>query len=147
MMLYDTIRNEGAMQKAAGDWLGKAEQAVENGFDRLSGKGALAAASPYVGIGGLIGGLTNDGNRAAGALGGAAGGYLGAVASDVGLLAAQLASKKPNLLTKYPYLGLLASGAIGSTGGGYLGGKLGAKLDSATGDHLTKWTNKLLGRD
>lgn len=150
MMLYGAVRDEGVMQKVAGGLLDKAEQMVENGFDRLSGKGALVHNSPYVGVGALVGGLTNDGNRAAGTLGGAAGGYLGTLASDLGILAAlnKLTTiKNPNLLPKYPCLGILAIEALGSAGGGYLGGKLGAKLDSATGDHITKGVNKLLGRE
>lgn len=118
-MLYDTIKNEGAMQKAAG-------------VDYTPLAGAMGA-------GGGIGALTNDGNRAAGALGGA-----------VGLPAVYHA------ITKLPFMQALWDKnrnaaawmlALGSAGGGYLGGKLGAKIDSATGNHLTQWTNKLLGRE
>ena len=146
-MLYDTIRNEGAMQKEAGDWLSKADQLVGNGFDRLSRHGALVASSPHLGLGALVGGLTNDGNRAAGAIGGAAGGYIGAGVADLGLLALALAGKKTHLLTKLPHLSFLASGALGNVAGSYLGGKLGAKFDRATGSNITHGVNKLLGRE
>lgn len=118
MMLYDTIRNEGTMQKAA----------VTMG--ELMGLGGPT--------GGGIGALTNDGNRVAGALGGAVGSPL---AMLVGLNIADKL-RVPDGSAALPVTALASMLA-----GGYGGGKLGAYLDRKTGSNLTKWTNKLLGRD
>lgn len=108
MMLYDTIKNEGAMQKAA------------SVGDLLWGAG--------------IGALTNKDHRVAGAIGGAAGGGVG---SNLGLSAgAYLANKVPaigNLWMKHPLMYLFGSGLAGNLGGSYLGGKLGAGLSSMLG--------------
>lgn len=108
MMLYNTIKNEGAMQKAA------------SVGDALWGAG--------------IGALTNKDHRVAGALGGAAGGTVG---SNLGLsTGAYLAGRVPalgNLGMKHPLLYLFGSGLAGNLGGSYLGGKLGAGLSSLLG--------------
>lgn len=176
-MLYDTIRNEGAMQKAASatgtasqfgirdiakvmgndlrdkalNVADKANTLADQGMAFLERKGGLAGVtSPFAGIGGLVGAATNDGNRAAGALGGSVGGALGSMASLGGLswvLSAidRLGGKIPGAMTK-PLTGV-AIGGLSSLAGGYGGGKLGAYLDRKTGSNLTKWTNKLLGRD
>lgn len=118
MMLYDTIRNEGAMQKAAM---------------------TLNVLGTAAGEGGGLGALTNDGNRAAGALG-------GAVGAPLAMLASGRLLDKLNIAPGGT--GAMFTSFVGAPlAGGYLGGKLGAKLDSATGSNLTKLINKLLGRD
>lgn len=112
-MLYNTVDSECAMQKAA------------------------AWAIPL--LGGGIGAATNDGNRAAGALGGAAGGAIG------DLVANKILDHIPaKTILKLGNKGLTAIRAAGTLAGGFGGGKLGSMADIHYGNPLTTKTNEVL---
>lgn len=112
-MLYNTVNNECAMQKTA------------------------AWAIPL--LGGGIGAATNDGNRAAGALGGAAGGAIG------DLLANKILDYIPNkTILKLGNKGLTAIRMAGTIAGGLGGGKLGSMADIHYGNPLTTKTNEII---
>lgn len=171
-MLYDTIKNEGAMQKAAGDIrsivndfggevgtgiydaaskaLHKTEGLANKGMQSLLDKGGIIGTQlPFAGIGSIVGAATNDGNRVAGTLGGGVGGSLGALAAANGhaWLAKALAKAGrniPGLGGGLTDLATIAAGGIGSLAGGYGGGKLGAYLDRKSGNTLTNNTNSAI---
>ena len=89
------------------------------------------------GVGAFVGGLTNEGNRAAGAAGG---GALGSVVGKVvpTVLSSKMFSKNPWSAGAMSALSLLAQ-----AGAGWEGGRLGAKIDKATGNHLAGLTGKV----
>lgn len=102
-------------------------------WKRISNRSAMSGA----GIGSLVGGLTNDGNRAAGALGG---GTAGAIAGKFvpSVLSSKIFSKSPWSSGAMTALSLLAQ-----AGAGWEGGRLGAKIDKANGNHLANLTGKV----
>lgn len=93
-------------------------------------------------FGGGLGAATNDGNRAAGAIGGGIGSIL-APKLAVMLGRAVGMDKAPDVLQGIAGLGVLGM----PIPGGYFGGKLGAKIDQHFGNPVTKTVNKLLGRN
>lgn len=103
----------------------------------LRGMRGLPGIAASGAVGGGIGALTNDGNRAAGAAGGTIGGALGSLLSRIPLR---------KLPTRGSMLGNILAGAAGTIGGGYGGGALAALADQSAGSPVTSKTNELLAR-